>query len=527
MADSLNKIEHIVVLMLENRSFDNMLGWLYDPTNPAPCNGPPLSGTFDGVWGKNLSNPILPPPGSAPPYPRVPVGKGTDPTMPDPDPGEPYQDVYAQVYGQQNVLPLGQVPPKPDTAANMEGFLYNYTLQCQAFATKTGKNADPNVIMNCFTSATVPVLWSLGLHYGICDHWHASIPTQTLCNRSYLHAGTSSGYVNNGGGDGILFCNDTPTIFNVMQDGGRNWRIYCASWIVTSLGLLTQRRLWDDGLSDHFSYLHDFLEAAKKPGGLPEYSFIEPIYIDSLLWGAENDMHPEAWDFDFDGPSNVEQGEKLLYTVYDAVRNSPDWESTMLLILFDEHGGCYDHVSPPTSATCGFAISPDGVVIPPTQTGGSGFNFDRLGVRVPAIVVSPYTAEQTVVNRAFDHTSALSTIVKCFGLPTGKLGQRQLKAPDIGEALNLKAARTDSPAIPIPAGWDPSIASRIVSSGEALMRSRNKPLSGLQQRILVGAAHRMGVEPARVYEASQLKTALEADAYLMKLEAEFHLRRKL
>jgi phospholipase C len=504
---SLNQIQHIVVLMLENRSFDNMLGWLYDPANPAPYNQQPSSGTFEGVWGKSLSNPGRD--GSL-----VPVGKGTDPTAPHPDAGEPYQDVYSQVFGLNTIYALDKVPPVPPTPCNMQGFLYDYAFKCD------GTPMNPNVIMNCFTSGTVPVLWSLGLNYGIFDHWFSSIPTQTLCNRSYLHAGTSSGYVNNDGGDGILFVNDTPTIFNVMSAAQRNWKIFCGSWCVTSLALLTQSKLWDQSLSDHFAHVSDFCDAAKKPGGLPAYSFIEPIYIDSMRFGAENDMHPEAEPYDFDGLSNVEQGEKLLYTVYNAVRNSPDWNTTLLLILFDEHGGCYDHVCPPTSATCPFAISPDGVVIPTTQKGGTGFNFDRLGVRVPAIVVSPYTAERSVFNTVYDHTSALSTIVNCFGLPAGQLGKRQPLAPDISAALNLANPRTDFPPIPQPAGWDPSFIARVEASTEALLRAKSKPLSELQRQILIGAAHRLKMPAATLIESSQLTTALEADAHLMKLEAE-------
>ncbi|HEY6337597.1 MAG TPA: alkaline phosphatase family protein [Candidatus Sulfotelmatobacter sp.] len=510
---ALEKIKHIVVLMLENRSFDNMLGWLYDPQNPPPFNQPPSSGTFHGVSLGNLSNPSVA-------GPLVRVGKGTDPTAPDPDPGEPYEDVYAQVYGQKDVPILSKVPAAPTSSSNMQGFLYNYTLKC------AGGQTNPSVIMNCFTSATVPVLWSLAYNYGVCDHWFASIPTQTLCNRSYLHAGTSSGYVDNEGGDGILFVNDTPTIFNVMTTAGRNWKIYCASWVITSLALLTQSRLWDECASDRFAPLADFCTAAATPGGLPEYSFIEPIYLDSLVWGPENDMHPESQPLNFDGPSNVEQGEKLLYTVYNAVRNSPDWDSTLLLILFDEHGGCYDHVCPATFPECKFAISPDGVVIPQTQPGGSGFNFDRLGVRVPAIVVSPYTDARTVVNTVYDHTSALSTIVNCLGLPASQLGKRQIAAPDLSEALNRTTARADLPPIPQPAGWDPSFSARLAVSSRALLHARAKPLNDLQKKILIGAARRLSLSSARIDEASQLATHLDADAYLMKAEAEL-LAKKL
>jgi len=521
---SLNQIKHIVVLMLENRSFDSMLGWLYWPQNPPPFNEPPASGSFEGVWEQPHSNPSL----SQPPV-SVPVGQTTDPTVPYPDPGEPYQDVYAQEYGQHDVPPLCEVPTEPGDP-NMLGFLYNYTEQCK----KAEANTNPNIIMDGFTSATVPVLWSLGFNYAICDHWFSSIPTQTYCNRSYLHAGTSSGYVNNKVGDVFLFDNHTPTIFNVMSEANKSWKIYCCSWKVTSVNFLTQAKIRDTVLSENWGHLDEFLAAAKKKDGLPQYSFIEPIYMDSIIWGAQNDMHPEAWPWwlHLQGLSNVEKGERLLYMVYNAVRNSPDWDSTLLLILFDEHGGTYDHVWPPTSRVspsspnyCPFAISPDGVVIPPSQPGGSGFNFDRLGVRVPAIVVSPYTAQKTVINTTFDHTSALSTIINCFGLPPGQLGLRQQKAPDISAALNLDAARTDFPLIPVPKGWDPSLGMKLATAADALLHARAKPLSDLQKTILLGVAQRLGLPAALLQEASQVTNALEADVFLTKVEAELLLKK--
>src|SRR5262252_6595272 len=121
MANQLGCIEHIVVLMLENRSFDNLLGWLYDPANAAPFNQPPPA-NFEGLFGKNLGNPTSD-------GQKVPAGKGTDLTAPNPDPGEPYQDVYAQIYGQKQTFNASGVPPVPPTACNMQGFVYNYELK--------------------------------------------------------------------------------------------------------------------------------------------------------------------------------------------------------------------------------------------------------------------------------------------------------------------------------------------------------------------------------------------------------------
>jgi phospholipase C len=387
----LSKIEHVVVLMLENRSFDNLLGWLYDPANDAPFNVVPKD--FDGLYGKDLSN--VTPDGRV-----IKPGKTEDPRSPQPNPGEPFEEVYSQIYNVPKVE-LKDVPPSPVQPPTMQGFIRNYAAQKDA-------PKDPATIMASLTPKTLPVLSSLTHHYALCDRWFASIPTQTFCNRSFVHAGTSSGYVNNGG-SGLCFVNDSTTIFDLLEAAGKSWNVFVGGWLLQSFTLLTQKHMWKYALTEHFGHLKDFIAAAGKKGGLPNYSFIEPIYFDSLVWGPENDMHPECDPYVFYGASNLHRGEALVATVYDAVRNGPDWESTLLLVLFDEHGGCYDHVPPPTSAESNVAISPDDKVIPSGQPGGAGFKFDRLGPRVPAIVISAYTPPQTRLHNIFEHTSVLST----------------------------------------------------------------------------------------------------------------------
>ncbi|HEV7889267.1 MAG TPA: alkaline phosphatase family protein [Pyrinomonadaceae bacterium] len=490
----LDNIEHVVVLMLENRSFDNILGYLYDPGNPPPFNTKPPA-NFEGVSGKNLSNP-------GPGGKTYPVAPGNVLTNPNPDPGEPYEDIYSQLYNVPAPA-LGNVPPNPPQPPAMQGFVNNYAAQPNV--------TDPSIIMNCFTPASLPVTSSLAYYYGVCDHWFASIPTQTLCNRSYVHAGTSSGYVDNEGDNGILFINYTPTIFNVLESQGVPWKVYHGSWLIACLSLLTQDQMWHFKDLGRFAHMSQFKKDAKKKGGLPAYSFIEPIYIDSLVWGPENDMHPEAWDIHFDGLSNVEQGERLLYEVYTTLRASPDWEKILFVITFDEHGGCYDHVAPPAKGV----KSPDGIVIPPSQKGGSGFGFNRLGVRVPAIIVSAYTPPQTIVNQNFDHTSVLSTVVNRFGLPQNRLGARAAGAPDLGAALTLTQPRTDKPPIPKPS------SSMLSTLKLGVERLTPKPLTELQRTILEGAAYRLGksgIAPLAASELSKVSNTLEADAALAKHE---------
>jgi phospholipase C len=501
--NSLSKIEHIVVLMLENRSFDNLLGWLYDPENDTPFNVVPPD--FEGLYGKNLSNRVPDPDGRV-----IPVGKTEDALSPQPNPGEPFEDVYSQIYDVPKVdfkdLPCEPPPP------NMQGFIRNY-------ADQKDKPKDPATIMQCLTPKTLPVLSSLAHHYAVCDHWFASIPTQTFCNRSFVHAGTSSGYINNGGG-GLCFVNDSPTIFDLLESAGKTWNVFCGGWLLQSFTLLTQKRLWKYALTPHFAHFKDFVAAAGKKGGLPNYSFIEPIYFDSIVWGPENDMHPECNPYQFFGSANLHRGEALVATIYDAIRNGPDWESTLLIILFDEHGGCYDHVPPPSATECNVAVNPDNVVIPKGQHGGAGFKFDRLGPRVPAIVISAYTPAQTRLHSVFEHTSILKTVVNCFGLPDDKLGRRQIKALDVGDALPLDTPRKDRAPIS-----KPHFSIRDVIGAELhsiihskFLGSKQNPITDLQRVALHGAALFAGA-PDLHDRIANIDNELEADLLRAEQEA--------
>jgi phospholipase C len=507
---SLDKIEHIVVVMFENRSFDNLLGWLYDPENDAPFNVVPDD--FEGLSREQKVLTNVDPTTKA----AVSVGKTEDVRGPQPNPGEPFEDVYSQIYDVDRPV-FENIPPAPSNRAAMGGFIRNYAAQKHA-------PKDPSTIMQCLVPKALPVLSTLAHNFALCDHWFASIPTQTFCNRSFVHAGTSSGYVNNGGG-GLCFVNETPTIFDLLEQAGRSWQVFFGGWLLQSFTLLTQKSMWKYALTEHFAHFTKFLSAAARPGGLPNYSFIEPIYFDSLRWGPQNDMHPECNPYEFYGPSNLHRGEALLATIYNALRESPDWEKTMLIVVFDEHGGCYDHVPPPTAADgCKVAINPDpdGRVIPKGQKGGCGFNFDRLGPRVPAIVISPYTKSETRLHDTFEHTSILRTITECFTLPKGRLGGRETVACDLSGALNLSTPRTEYPVVRAPHF---SLVEDLKAEFRWLVHRDSAdiaetPVSDLQFAALHGIAQLTGKKdlPSRI---ANLSREHEADLLIAELEAEF------
>lgn len=432
MEHNLEKIEHIVVLMLENRSFDNILGFL--------GASDPGGQKVNGVAGKQLSNPI-------PEYARtangprsVPIGIETDMTNPNPDPGEEYAHVNTQLFGQvippENRYP--QFDEKPQDPYNlptlesytnppMNGFVTDYINHFNALMKQMPAYDEYKVIMNCHTEETLPVLHTLAKEYAVFDAWFASVPSQTICNRFFLHAGTSYGYVSNAPYYNWMM-HEAPTIFNRISDKRDpkvTWKIYYDRDDIVSFTGLLHRSLWQYRKTNFF-HMDDFKNDANQ-GTLPSYSFIEPRFF-----MGHNDQHPPIGQQSL-GTSNILAGELLIYWVYDVLRNSPGWNQTLLIITYDEHGGCYDHVPPPA------AVPPDEFM------SEEGFKFDRYGLRVPMVMVSPYIEKGTVFSGTYDHTSIIKVICDRWNLEP--LTERDKHANSFAEVLNRETPRSDNPPI--------------------------------------------------------------------------------
>jgi phospholipase C len=243
-----------------------------------------------------------------------------------------------------------------------------------------------------------------------------------------------------------------------------------------------------------------FLEDAKQPGGLASYTFIEPNMLCSKKYGPENDMHPAYAITDTGAPTDVRYGESLVHTVYEALRESPDWDSTLLVITFDEHGGCYDHVPP--SPAC---VSPDGIIIPADAPGGSGFNFKRYGVRVPAVLVSPLIEQGTVCNTVFDHTSIIRTVANRW-LDGQHLTERDREASDVGELLTLSQQRGDDPQFML------DLVPPFNGCGV-------NPLSDLHRHLLAASKHFVEKTTSEVVDLTHVHTTEQAVAMLDDLES--------
>jgi len=357
----LNSIDHIVVLMLENRSFDHMLGHLYQDTG----NVSPAGQAFEGLTGTE-SNPDA----TGAPVPVFPITPGTANAyfMPGADPGEGYLATNNQLFGTNDA-------PQPITAPPMTGFVtdYAYTLgweQAEGWSIVSGTVA--NDIMGCYTPQALPVLSGLAKGFAVCDHWFGSVPTETLPNRAFTLAGTSQGHL-----DDKTKTFTSPSIFGALTKADLSWAVYGYD-----AQPLTRQTFTDitHAPESNFGLFADFQDAAAN-GSLAGFTFLEPS------WGATgNSQHPNY---------DVALGEQLIFDVYTALRTGPAWENTLLIVTYDEHGGCYDHVPPPNNAT------------PP------------------------------------DHTSILKTVQTRWGLDP--LTARDAAAVDVGAVLTLATARTDDP----------------------------------------------------------------------------------
>ncbi|CAI0451424.1 unnamed protein product [Linum tenue] len=389
---SASPIKTVVILVQENRSFDHMLGWL-KTINPE----------IDGVTGSE-SNPI-----STTTSNSNLVYFKDQAVYVDPDPGHSIQAVYEQVFG---------VEPAP----KMNGFAQNAERTLKGMA---------ETVMNGFRPDAVPVYKELAENFAVCDRWFASVPAATQPNRLYVHSATSHGATSN---DTKQLAEGFPqkTIFESMEEAGHSFGIYYQYPPAT----LFYRNLRKLKYIDNFHQFDLSFKRHCEEGKLPNYVVVEQRYFD-LLSIPGNDDHPSH---------DVSNGQQFVKQVYESLRSSPQWEEILFVVIYDEHGGFYDHVPTPVVGV----PSPDDVVGPPPYN----FKFDRLGVRIPALLISPWIQPGTVLhgpsgpypNSEFEHSSIPATVKKIFNLPEF-LTKRDAWAGTFEGVLTASAPRNDCPLI--------------------------------------------------------------------------------
>jgi len=413
----LQNINHIVVVMLENRSFDHMLGFLYQSAG----NVSPLGHPFEGLTGKETNLDATGKPVQV--FPIQPTGPHPY-LWPGANPGEGYLNTNSQLFGKTQA-------PSPITPATNGGFVTNFAYTLSKEDPKgVVAGTQPSAIMGIYTPQTLPILSKLATGYAVCDQWFASVPTETFPNRAFVALATSQGYVQ----DKSCKTYTAPSIFTALAKKKATWSAYgydAPPLIRGSVADIAQAP------ETQFGEFADFQTAAKN-GTLANYVFLEP------QWGSSgNSQHPNY---------DVSKGEQFLHDIYYSLLGTPGWNQTLLIITYDEHGGCYDHVPPPENA------------IPPDNSAGElNFDFKRFGLRVPTLLISPLieagTVFRTTSSTPFDHTSILATLEARFGLPS--LTKRDAAAPDVGAVLTLQKARTDDPLsgvkVPSSSGVKPAI----------------------------------------------------------------------
>ena len=432
-------IKNVFVLMLENHSFDNIFAM-------SGIQGIRVATVEDvnSYCGKNYHVED-----DAPPFMTT-------------DPGHEFKDVLEQLCGADAACKYkgGAYP-----AVSNSGFASSYAT---SISEDTGTPTKDHIgdIMACFdTSKKLPVIHQLACEFAICDNWYSSLPGPTWPNRFFVHGASSAGWTDSPHlldevtwetFKGFRYCNGS--IFQALHKAGHKWRLYndnhnqysddpsgpeYGGWIsqVASLHGISQLDLHSID-----RYVCDLKEMTAE--GVPAYNypytFIEPNFGRSFFspqrpykgpidkgptYKGGSSQHPE------DDPSG---GEGLIKAVYEAIRNSPVWNRSLLVIVYDEHGGFYDHVKP------GCAIPPgDGVPAGQVTRNALGFDFTQYGVRVPAVIVSPFITKGTVDHTLYDHSSIPATVERLLGM--NALTDRDENANDLRHLLTNTAPREDCP----------------------------------------------------------------------------------
>lgn len=357
-SELLAPIETIVVVMMENRSFDHYFGSL------SLEEGAPV----DGLTGAE-ANPDL----RGNPIPVFP----SDYFVVEEDPPHGWDSSREQW----------------NMGAN-DGFVRAH----QSDGARIGE-----VVMGYHTRAQLPTLYSLASNYVLCERWFASVMGPTQPNRFHMHLGHSAGLMSNPDlGDGPT---GYPSIFDRLTDAKVD-NVYYNSGIPFPLAY---------GRTDGIEPIANFFEAAAA-GNLRPFVMIDPIFTAAGVIG--NDDHP---------PADIRMGQAFLATIYEALAQSPQWDRCLLVITYDEHGGFYDHVSPPTTFD---DVYPE---------------FQQLGFRVPSLVIGPHVRRGCATSVVLDHVSVPATLTRKFGLEP--LNNRCDMANDITSAIDPRYLKDPQPPI--------------------------------------------------------------------------------
>jgi phospholipase C len=377
--------------MMENHSFDHMLGML------------PGIGELDGTQSNKDAN------GNS--YPAT---EGAD-YRTSPCPQHQLANVNMQVFGTYD--PTSSDPP------TMSGFVLDY------MAGQGQKDGDPYVLMGCYSPDQLPVISALAQTFTTCTRWFCSVPGPTGPNRIYANCASSAGYAGPDYQVGTFPSEMArlASIFGVLAGGGFTWGVYhedadfAPELLLADVQARPDWQYLDPGFTTFYSHI--------QAGTLPSYSFLTPS-----LWTSSQHS-----------PDDVRYGECVIANVYETIANSSYWENTLFIVTYDEHGGLYDSVTTPTGVPNPDGKNWDESRPPDYKYAAPPFAFDRLGPRVPAILISPYT-QATTDSTQYEHSSIVATVLKLFGL-TWPVTNQRISTVNTFENLIGSTARPGLPAV--------------------------------------------------------------------------------
>lgn len=440
---AVGNIKHVIVLMFENRSFDHVLGDMPGVNGVHAINGAPNPEIY------NLPDPTQPPSGSNPPVTPMEIVTGAGPATVNGQPvnyeaaeitynyDHSFAGMMSDLYGAgTNGVVNGQ--PTPTPAKMFPGTNPGFYQHAQ----------DTASVLSYFAWYSMQVFHPLADNFVVCDAWYCDYPGYTLANRAFMHCATIG---SQGLNDPNFEMVNSLSIFEQLERINQTWKMYWSGDNCDTVWLndTVQQQLWNSQEPGGFNVsevpiaqLFVDLKSDPENSTLPFYSFI-------MCWnsiGTDTSMHPD---------SSVEAGENLLACIYNALRASPYWENTLLVVTFDENGGIYDHmpVLPATPPVAGRK---------PQTEGPYTFDFTVLGPRIPVLLISPWL-QRGVCSTQFQNTSILR-FLQDLGVgallsspPAGPfLTQRDKTAPSITSVFDYSGFGL--PTVRDPSSYPASVA---------------------------------------------------------------------
>ncbi|CAM0138470.1 hypothetical protein VKS41_007085 [Umbelopsis sp. WA50703] len=426
-ADWTKNIKNVVVLVQENRSFDTLAGgFTYDSS-------------IDGLVGKQFCNPM----NITEPTKNIVCADKIAPAH-DVAVDDPNHSVTGTSFGLYSTYHPDEAGIK---AGKFKATLKGFVQEQQVAHGFTGNESRASEIINYYTSAHIPVFEDMAKNYVLFDQWFCDVPGPTNPNRAYVTSGTSQGHGSNDAGfdyGGLT----QKSIFEQLSEKNITWINYSNStdngkgygtpeeFDAGSVSGFNPDSLfynwtWTSGaVNSHVKGISQFYEDAKS-GNLPQFTYINPECC------SFDSMHP---------PSPISLGENFIKGIYEALTSSPQWHQTLFILTFDEGGGFGDHVVPPTNVPAGDKLTY-------TEKAADGknatFDFSRLGVRVPTMLISPWVGKGVVEHagsnkgRVYSHSSIQATLAKLWGLDN--LTPRTAWSATFDHLFQDKI-RTDTPA---------------------------------------------------------------------------------